>query len=125
MLSVIGIIIIDNIYFLRENTFMDMKDLENKVNEMKTDQDKIKVDYENLKDSITPIQIGIAEIKVMLKERLEQENLKNDLLSKDIKNHELRIKKIEDNNQWLWRTIIASIITIVIGAITFTIKMMN
>lgn len=104
---------------------MDMKDLENKVNEMKTDQDKIKVDYENLKDSITPIQIGIAEIKVMLKERLEQENLKNDLLSKDIKNHELRIKKIEDNNQWLWRTIIASIITIVIGAITFTIKMMN
>lgn len=125
MLSVIGIIIIDNIYFLRENTFMDMKDLENKVNEMKTDQDKIKVDYENLKDSITPIQIGIAEIKVMLKERLEQENLKNDLLSKDIKNHELRIKKIEDNNQWLWRTIIASIITIVIGAITFTVKMMN
>lgn len=72
---------------------MVINDLENKVQEMKTEQNKIKEDHENLKDSVNIIQIGIAEIKIMLKERLEQENLKNDLLSKDIKNHEQRIKK--------------------------------
>lgn len=104
---------------------MDINDLENKVQEMKTDQNKIKEDYENLKDSVNIIQIGIAEIKIMLKERLEQENLKNDLLSKDIKNHEQRIKKIEDNTQWLWRTLVSSILTIVVGTIVFVVKMMN
>ena len=104
---------------------MDINDLENKVQEMKTDQNKIKEDHENLKNSVNIIQIGIAEIKIMLKERLEQENLKNDLLSKDIKNHEQRIKKIEDNTQWLWRTLVSSILTIVIGVIVFVVKMMN
>lgn len=104
---------------------MDINDLENKVQEMKTDQNKIKEDHENLKDSVNIIRIGIAEIKIMLKERLEQENLKNDLLSKDIKNHEQRIKKIEDNTQWLWRTLVSSILTIVIGVIVFVVKMMN
>lgn len=104
---------------------MDINDLENKIQEMKTDQNKIKEDHENLKDSVNIIQIGIAEIKIMLKERLEQENLKNDLLSKDIKNHEQRIKKIEDNTQWLWRTLVSSILTIVIGVIVFVVKMMN
>lgn len=104
---------------------MDINDLENKVQEMKTEQNKIKEDHENLKDSVNIIQIGIAEIKIMLKERLEQEDLKNDLLSKDIKNHEQRIKKIEDNTQWLWRTLVSSILTIVIGTIVFVVKMMN
>lgn len=104
---------------------MDINDLENKVQEIKTDQNKIKEDHENLKDSVNIIQIGIAEIKIMLKERLEQENLKNDLLSKDIKNHEQRIKKIEDNTQWLWRTLVSSILTIVVGTIVFVVKMMN
>lgn len=104
---------------------MDINDLENKVQEMKTDQNKIKEDHENLKDSVNIIQIGIAEIKIMLEEKLEQENLKNDLLSKDIKNHEQRIKKIEDNTQWLWRTLVSSILTIVIGVIVFVVKMMN
>lgn len=104
---------------------MDINDLENKVQEMKTEQNKIKEDHESLKDSVNIIQIGIAEIKIMLKERLEQENLKNDLLSKDIKNHEQRIKKIEDNTQWLWRTLVSSILTIVIGVIVFVVKMMN
>lgn len=104
---------------------MDINDLENKVQEMKTEQNKIKEDHENLKDSVNIIQIGIAEIKIMLKERLEQENLKNDLLSKDIKNHEQRIKKIEDNTQWLWRTLVSSILTIVVGTIVFVVKMMN
>ena len=108
---------------------MEVQDLEEKVNRIEEEQDKIKVEQESLREfvtaAITPIQIGIAEIKIMLKERLDQENLKNDLLSIDIKNHETRIKKIEDNNQWLWRTVVGGLITIAIGAIVFVVKMMK
>lgn len=39
-----------------------------------------------------------------------------------IKSNEKRLDKIEDNNKWLWRTVVGSIITIVIGAIATLIK---
>ena len=39
-----------------------------------------------------------------------------------IKSNEKRLDKIEDNNKWLWRTVMGSIITIVIGVITTLIK---
>ncbi len=108
---------------------MDTKDLENKINKLESEQSKIKEEQVELKNfvntSITPIQIGIAEIKVMLKERLEQDNLKNDLLEKDIKNHEARIKKLEDNHSWLWKTVAGSIITLIVSIIVFVIKLMK
>jgi hypothetical protein len=39
-----------------------------------------------------------------------------------IKSNEKRLDKIEDNNKWLWRTVVGSIITIIIGAIATLIK---
>jgi len=39
-----------------------------------------------------------------------------------IKSNEKRLDKIEDNNKWLWRTVVGSIITIVIGVIATLIK---
>lgn len=39
-----------------------------------------------------------------------------------IRSNEKRLDKIEDNNKWLWRTVMGSIITIVIGVITTLIK---
>lgn len=38
-------------------------------------------------------------------------------------NNKSRIDRIEDNAKWLWRTIGASIITIILGAIVAVIKM--
>lgn len=38
-------------------------------------------------------------------------------------NNEKRLDRIEDNTKWLWRTIVGSIITIVIGVIVAFIKM--
>ena len=38
----------------------------------------------------------------------------NDMFIKDdqtLKNHEVRITKIEDNNKWLWRLVIGALIT--------------
>lgn len=101
---------------------MEIKDIEQRVSKLEEKQNELQV---FVNKSINNIQVGIAEIKVMLKERLEQDNLKNDLLAKDIKSHDDRIKKIEDNQQWLWRTVVGSIVTTITGAIVFVIKLMK
>lgn len=101
---------------------MESKDIEQKVSKLEQKQEQLEA---FVNKSISSIQLGIVEIKTILQERNEKESLKNNLLEKDIEAQEKRIKKLEDNQQWLWRTIAASVITIVIGAIVFVIKTMN
>lgn len=101
---------------------MEIKDIEKRVAKLEEKQNELQL---FVNKSISNIQIGIAEIKVMLKERLEQDNLKNDLLAKDIHSHDDRLKKIEDNQQWLWRTVVGSIITAIGSVIIFVIQMMK
>lgn len=101
--------------------------------------DRIETKIENLEkkfnDSIPEIQSGIREIKVMLQERPIQENLKNNIIEKEIQVLESkyeqkinslqeRIKKTEDNQVWLRRTVIAGLIGLVIEVIIFVVKMM-
>lgn len=92
-----------------------------------------------LEEIMPVIQTNLAEIKIILQERQKHDCLINDNMKKEIQEinaklddvlketpkiaeHEKRIKNIEDDNKWLWRTIIGSIITIVITAIVFVIK---
>ena len=87
-----------------------------------------------LEDVIPEIKTGIAEIKIILRERQTQENLVNDNIKKDIAEinqkldgvlketpkiaeHEKRITNMEDNQKWLWRTAGAVIIATVIELI--------
>ena len=87
-----------------------------------------------LEEVIPEIKTGIAEIKIILKERQTQENLINDNIKKDIAEinqkldgvlketpkiaeHEKRITNMEDNQKWLWRTAGAVIIATVIELI--------
>lgn len=87
-----------------------------------------------LEEVIPEIKTGIAEIKIILRERQTQENLVNDNIKKDIAEinqkldgilketpkiaeHEKRITNMEDNQKWLWRTAGAVIITTVIELI--------
>lgn len=101
--------------------------------------DRIETKIENLENkfnaSIPEIQSGIREIKVMLQERPIQENLKNNIIEKEIQVLESkyeqkvnslqeRIKKTEDNQVWLRRTVIAGLIGLVIEVIIFVVKMM-
>ena len=44
-------------------------------------------------------------------------------LKDDFKHAEKRISDLEDANKWLTRTVAAAIITIVIGAVVFAIRM--
>lgn len=101
---------------------MELKDIEERVIKLERNQEELK-NFVN--KSIGDIQVGIAEIKVILTERLEKENLKNTILENNIKSQNDRVKKLEDNQQWLWRTVTASIIGIVVSAIVFSIKLMG
>lgn len=95
-----------------------------------------------LEKVISNIMSGITEIKTILQERKEQDNFKDDNVEKQIADinkkldtilketpkiddHEKRITKIEDNQSWLWKTVIGSIITIIGSAIVFVIKIMK
>ena len=87
-----------------------------------------------LEEVIPEIKTGIAEIKIILKERQTQETLVNDNIKKDIAEinqkldgvlketpkiaeHEKRINNIEAGQKWLWRTaggvIIATVIELI------------
>ena len=87
-----------------------------------------------LEEVIPEIKTGIAEIKIILRERQTQETLVNDNIKKDIAEinqkldgvlketpkiaeHEKRINNIEDGQKWLWRTAVAGIIATVIELI--------
>ena len=61
----------------------------------------------------------LTKIETLLE--LNNKNLEEKVDS-DIKNMDIRISKIENNNTWLWRTIVGAIIVAVIGAITITFK---
>lgn len=96
-------------------------DINERVDQLDNRMSKIE---EKINTSIPEIQSGIREIKILLQERPIQEQLKNDILGKDILSLESRVKKIEDNQSWLWKTVVGAIITVVVGAIVFTVKMM-
>lgn len=96
-------------------------DINERVDQLDNRMSKIE---EKINTSIPEIQSGIREIKVLLQERPIQEQLKNDILEKDILTIENRVKKIEDNQSWLWKTVAGAIITVVVGTIVFTVKMM-
>ena len=96
-------------------------DINERVDQLDNRMSKIE---EKINTSIPEIQSGIREIKILLQERPIQEQLKNDILEKDILTLENRVKKIEDNQSWLWKTVAGAIITVVVGAIVFTVKMM-
>ncbi len=101
---------------------MESREIEQKVNKLEERQEQLEA---FVNKSISSIQVGIVEIKTILQERNEKENLKNNLLEKDIKAQEQRIKKLEDNQQWIWRTVGASIISVIVGAIVFVINNMK
>lgn len=98
---------------------MESKEFEQKVNKLEQKQEQLEA---FVNKSISSIQLGIVEIKTILQERNEKEGLKNNLLEKDIEAQEKRLKKLEDAQQWLWRTFGAGVISVIIGAIVFVIQ---
>lgn len=115
---------------------MDAKELEHRVEKLESRQNDLEL---FVNKSVRNIQIGITEIKTLLQEREKTSDYKENSTKEDIKeindkldkmlseipkiaDHEKRLTKMEDNQQWLWRTAGAAIITTVIGIIITAIK---
>lgn len=100
-------------------------DIDERVDKLEKKVEKIE---EKVNTAIPEIQSGIREIKALLQERLVQEDLKNDNIKSEMraemKSLEDRTKKLEDSRNWTLRTIGAVLISTIIGAIIFVIKMM-
>lgn len=94
------------------------QDIEKRIKRI---EDKIEV-YDKY---FIDIKVDIREIRTMLTERLEQENLKNQILQKDIEAQKERIEKLEDNQKWLWRTVGVSVLGIIVSAITYVLNIMR
>jgi len=94
-------------------------DLEKKFRELETDINK----------SLLEIKVSLAEISSSLKSSNNSGDLKNELIEKDVKANNEKIKvvedrtnKLEDSNKWLVRLILGSIIGLVLEAVAFYIR---
>lgn len=79
------------------------------------------MDNDKIQELLVSLQVGFAEIKSTLDaikiELADSKNLKTDVavMQESCKQAEIRIKKLEDSNTWLWRTIAAAIIVSLIA----------
>ena len=103
---------------------MESKDvgLPYKVEELEKKQEKMEKKQESTDEILTGIRSGIGAIKEALISSKEQEELKNQLLHKDIEGMKERVEKLESNQKWLVTTVIGEILSIIFGVIMFFIQ---
>ena len=101
-------------------------ELEERVKDL---EDKVKNLEININKSLSDIKISLAEISASIKSSSNSEDLKNELIEKDVKANndfihkvENRVKELEDSNKWLVRLILGSIIGLVLEAVAFYMK---
>lgn len=93
-----------------------------KVEMLERKQEKMEKKQENTDEILNEIRSGITGIKEALISSKEQENLKNQLLHKDIEGMKERVDKLESNQRWLVMTVIGEILSIIFGVIMFFIQ---
>lgn len=103
---------------------MESKDvgLPYKVEVLEKKQEKMEKKQESTDEILTEIRSGIGAIKEALISSKEQEELKNQLLHKDIEGMKERVEKLESNQKWLVTTVIGEILSIIFGVIMFFIQ---
>ena len=72
--------------------------------------------------SLGDIKTDLTEIKSYVQNNSSNNDLKNNLIEKDVKNNAERIKKIEDNQSKIVWTVILAVIALVGEAVLFYIK---
>lgn len=103
-----------------------MADLEQRVDELER---KFRELENSINESLSEIKVSLAEISATLKSNNKSEDLKNEIIEKDVKANNEKIKvvedrtnKLEDSNKWLVRLILGSIIGLVLEAVAFYIR---
>ena len=96
-----------------------MADLESRVGKL---EDKVKELEINITKSLGKIETDLMEIKSYVKNNSNNDDLKNDLIKKDVESNSKRIAKLEDIVSKIFWTVAFAILGLIGGAIVFYIK---
>lgn len=96
-----------------------MADIEQRVDKL---EDKVAQLELNINHSLGDIKTDLTEIKTYVQSNSNNNDLKNDLIEKDVKNNSEKIKKLEDNQGKIAWAIIMSVIGVIGEAVLFYIK---
>lgn len=98
------------------------KEIPYKVEMLENRTEKLEKRQESTSEIMTEIRTGIGAIKEALTNNKEQEELKNQLLMKDIDGMKNRVEKLESNQKWLVTSIIGEVLGIIFGIIMIIIQ---
>lgn len=96
-----------------------MADIEKRVDKLEEKVAQLELD---INKSLGQIQSDLAEIKTCVKSTAENDNLKNKIIEKDVKNNTQRIEKLEQIVSKVCWTVALAIITLIGGALIYYIK---
>lgn len=96
-----------------------MADIEQRVDKL---EDKVAQLELNINSSLGDIKTDLTEIKTYVQTNSNNNDLKNNLIEKDVVNNTERIKKLEDNQAKIVWTIILAVIGIIGEAVLFYLK---
>jgi hypothetical protein len=97
-----------------------MADLEDRVSELEKKVNKLELD---INTSLSDIKIDLTEIKTALKSSDNAEELKNEVIKKDVDSNTKRIEKLENNQSKLVWTLIGEIVAIISSIVIAVIKL--
>lgn len=93
-----------------------------KVGVLEQNQKKLQGKQEATDEILHEIRSGIGAIKEALLSSKEQEELKNQLLYKDIEGMKTRVEKLEANQRWLVLTVIGEVLGVIFGVIMIFVQ---
>lgn len=96
-----------------------MADIEQRVDKL---EDKVAQLELNINSSLGDIKTDLTEIKTYVQTNSNNNDLKNNLIEKDVANNTERIKKLEDNQAKIAWAIILAVIGIIGEAVLFYLK---
>lgn len=96
-----------------------MADIEQRVDKL---EDKVAQLELNINSSLGDIKTDLTEIKTYVQSNSNSNDLKNNLIEKDVVNNAERIKKLEENQSKIAWAIIMAVIGIIGEAVLFYLK---
>lgn len=96
-----------------------MADIEKRVDKL---EEKVAQLELNINSSLGDIKTDLAEIKTYVQSNSNSNDLKNNLIEKDVVSNTERIKKLEDNQSKIAWAIIMSVIGLIGEAVLFYLK---
>ena len=96
-----------------------MADIEQRVDKLEEKVARLEL---NINNSLGDIKTDLTEIKTYVQTNSSNNDLKNNLIEKDVVSNEERIKKLEDNQSKIAWAIIMSVIGLIGEAVLFYLK---